>query len=120
MSDDWEAKLTDEQRADWERFVKHHRENTVRQMDESAFVCSLVPDEDGVDIKFAVETGLAIMLDKPILAIAHPGATLPAKMVAVADLIVYADLDTEAGREKVQAAVGAMQAIIGGRDDDSP
>lgn len=87
---------------DWEDFVTYHRENTVKAMAESAYVMSLVPDADKVDVKFAVELGLAIMLDKPLLAVVQPGVNIPDRLRQVADAIIVVDLDTEDG--KAQAA----------------
>jgi nucleoside 2-deoxyribosyltransferase len=40
-------------------------------------------------VKFAVELGFAIMLNKPIIAVLQPGGTLPDKLRLVADEIVY-------------------------------
>jgi hypothetical protein len=61
---------------------------------------SLVPGKDDVDVKFAVELGLAIMLDKPILAVVQPGTEVPGRLRQVADAIIVTDLDTEAGKEQ--------------------
>lgn len=105
---DWLDELTPSERGDWDAFVDRTRRGTLEAMSSSAFVCSLVPDADDVDIKFALELGLAIMLDKPILAVAMPGARLPDHLHRVADRIVYADVDIEAGREKVAAAIAEM------------
>ena len=88
--------------SDWDDFVTYHREHTVKEMAKSAYVMSLVPDADKVDVKFAVELGLAIMLDKPILAVVQPGMTIPDRLRRVADAIIITDLDTEDG--KAQAA----------------
>ena len=100
---DWLEELDDEQRAEWETFVKHAREETLRAMDDSAFVMSLIPHEP--DVKFAVELGFAIMLDKPILAVAMPGADVPPKLRLVADEVIEADVDVEAGRQRVAQAI---------------
>jgi hypothetical protein len=105
----WEEELDPEQRAEWDRFVTYQREHTLKMMDESAFVCSLIPKTDEFDVKFAVETGMAIMLDKPILAVVAPGASISGKLAKVADLVVYADLDTEEGRVKVAKAIEEMK-----------
>ena len=98
----WEEELTTRDRRDWNRFVQHHREHTVKAMTESALVASLVPSGE-TDVKFAVELGLAIMLGKPIVALALPGTEIPEGLRKVADLIVVADLDTDEGQRKVAA-----------------
>lgn len=53
----------------------------------SRLTVSLVP-QGPADIKFAVELGLSIMLDKPIIAVVEPGQEIPGKLRAVADRIV--------------------------------
>lgn len=100
----WEGLSPEDQEA-WDRWVKHVREDTVTKMLDSAFVMQLVHEEAEVDIKFAVEVGLSIMLDKPLLAVAPPGTTIPKKLRKVADVIVYADIDTEAGRQTLQREI---------------
>lgn len=97
----WDERLTPEEREDWERFVRHTREHTVKGMMSSAFVMSLVPNGEP-DIKFAVELGLAIMLDKPIIAIVMKGASCPERLRSVVDGVVELeeDFDTEAGKQQ--------------------
>jgi len=48
-------------------------------------------DPASVDIKFAVELGLMIMLDKPIIMVIQPNQVLPEKLRRVADDIVVHD-----------------------------
>lgn len=107
----WDKELSPEEREQWNAFVDHVREKTVRAMTESAFVASLVPDGKP-DIKFAVELGLAIMLDKPIIAIAMPGCKPPPGLRKVAHGIVYADLDTEAGQQHAAAQLKKLMAQL--------
>jgi len=105
---DWIETLTPEERAEWNAMVDHVRKSTVKEMAKSAFVASLVPDGE-TDVKFAVELGLAIMLDKPILAVIAPGQCITEHLKRVADVVVEADLDTEAGMDAVREAVRNMQ-----------
>ena len=100
----WDEHLSPADRRDWDRWVASVREGTVQQMADSAFVASLVPDDGEVDVKFAVELGLAIMLGKPIVAIAVAGRPVPGRLREVADAVIeIADMDTEAGRAELQA-----------------
>jgi nucleoside 2-deoxyribosyltransferase len=109
---DWLDDLSAEERRGWDQFVDHVRRDTVQKMDKSAFVLSLVPS-GGADVKFAVELGLAIMLDKPILAVAMPGAEVPAKMRQVADEFVEADVDLAEGRDAVVQAIQRLKDRFG-------
>ena len=100
----WDEKLNPDERRDWDRWVASVREELVGKMAASAFVASLVPDSDGVDVKFAVELGLAIMMGKPIVAIAVGGRPVPGKLREVADAVVeVGDMDTEAGQAELAA-----------------
>lgn len=101
----------DEDDPEFRKFIQHHRETTVKGMLDSAFVAQLVspnvkPEEP--DVKFAVEIGLSILLDKPILAVVLPGSVIPAKLRLVADRVVYCDIDTDEGRAVLEAAIDEM------------
>ena len=89
---------------DWQAFVRHVREDTIKKIDSSAFVMSLVPTGEP-DVKFAVELGLSIMLDKPIIAVMQPGARVPAKLERVVDRLVEVDVDTEAGQRQLAETI---------------
>lgn len=104
---DWLNGLTPEEREQWDEFVKHFRRDALEKIAGSAAFVSLLPSGE-VDVKFAVELGTAIMLDKPILAVAQPGAHVPAKLRAIADRVLVADLDTEDGGRQVGEALEAM------------
>lgn len=99
---------------DWAR---HVRESTVRGMSDSAFVTSLSPDaEDDIDIKFAVETGLAILMDKPLIVIATGDRVVPPGLRRVAHVILEVeDMDTEAGRTEL---MDRLQPILENSPED--
>jgi hypothetical protein len=89
---------------EWKAWEARCQAELVPMMRNSRSVVQLVP-KGGSDIKFAVELGLSIMMDKPILAIVEPGTEAPAKLRKVADKIVEADVSTEEGRMQAQAAI---------------
>lgn len=91
---------------DW---VKHVKEEMIPAIDDSAYIMSLVPNADDVDVKFAVELGLSIMLDKPIVAIVQPGTPVPKKLLTVADHIITADLSSDSDRARL---VDQLEAIL--------
>ena len=101
---DWLDELEGDDRVAWDRFVENARRDALAKIESSAFVMSLVPSGE-VDIKFAVELGISIMLDKPIVAVVMPGAEVPEKLRAVADEVVEADVDLEEGRRKLTEAI---------------
>jgi len=94
----------------WAQDVRMH---ILPQLRDSAMSLSLVPDPEHVDIKFAVELGMSIMLDKPIIAVVHPGSHVPERLIRVADEIVEADLDSPDKEKIQQAIIGAMNRVSG-------
>ena len=100
-------------RSDWDRdpdtrrWIRDTKRDLIPKLEASGAVVSLVPEGEA-DIKFAVELGLSIMLDKPIIAVVTPGRKVPNKLVLVADHIVEGDPTTEAGRAKLLAALEAV------------
>jgi nucleoside 2-deoxyribosyltransferase len=83
MSDDW----TQHDPERWSEYARHVLDEMVPMMRDSAVVCSLVPTGE-TDVKFAVELGMAIMLDKPIVLLVHSGTKVPARLARAADEIV--------------------------------
>lgn len=84
----------------------------------SALTMSLVPDGE-TDIKFAVELGLSIMLDKPIIGLVRPGVKLPEHLVRVADAIVEfdpANPDSEALTKAIEETMARLDAGAGGSE----
>lgn len=91
----------------WDAFVESFREQFEGISESSAFM-SLVPEGEG-DVQFWAQLGCAIMLDKPILAVAIRGRDVPPKLRLLADEIVRADIDTEDGK---QAIIDALDRLV--------
>jgi len=91
---------------DWQNYVRRVKRELVPKIDASAYVMSLVPEGEP-DVKFAVELGLSIMMDKPIIAVVTRGVKVPDHLVRVADEIVEGDLSTEEGRQAMGEAIQA-------------
>lgn len=82
---------------DTKRWMEDVRQNLIPKMRDSRVIASIVPSTpEDTDIKFAVELGIAIMMDKPIIAIVRPGTKVPDKLVMVADRIIEGDLNDPA------------------------
>ena len=83
----------------WDEWVDHvRRDAMVKIAGASAFV-AIVPEEP--DVKAAVELGLAILLDKPIVSVVMPGRGISDHLARVSDRVIYADIDTKEGAELV-------------------
>jgi hypothetical protein len=96
--------------AEWEAYAKHIRDELVPMIDSSAIAMSLVPKE--ADVKFAVELGLCIMMDKPIIAIVPSGTPVPAKIRAVADEIVEGSPGDPTFDQRLIQAMARLKAKV--------
>ncbi len=112
---DWEAELSQAERKVWESFVRHARRDAFAKIDESAFVMSLCPTSGKADVKFAVELGFGIMLNKPIVLLAMKGVRIPPGLRRVAHSVIQMehDFDTEAGQEEMTRKFRAVMFLLG-------
>lgn len=87
---------------EWE---SHVRQAVIPMLEETAVTISLIPRGE-TDIKFAVELGLSIMMDKPIIALVQPGMSIPSGLAAVAAEIVEVDIsrDPEGAQRSIMDA----------------
>lgn len=97
------------------------RAELIPMIEESEMTVSICPvSGDDVDIKFAVELGVSIMLDKPIIVAVPPGRSVPDGLARVAhEIIEMADdpavasaLVDEANQRRLPTA---RRALPGGR-----
>jgi hypothetical protein len=112
----WLDELDDDGRREWDEYVTHFRQNVLHEIVGANVFASIVPKDDG-DPKFWMELGAAIMFDKPLVALAMPGAKVPEKLRRVCDRIVYADIDTEEGREYAMRAFAQAMKELGVPDE---
>lgn len=98
----------DEDDREW---VKTMQRELVPKIDGSAFVASLVPASHGLDVKFAVELGVSIMLDKPILAVMQPGCEASQKLLKVADRVI--ELPGELALQQTQEYLSQQITLFG-------
>jgi hypothetical protein len=108
MSDDaWQEPNT-------QRWVRHVLDDMAPKLAGSAATISLVPDSNGPgegDVKFWVELGAAIMLDKPIIAVTFDGRTVPERLRRVADEVV--ELTGGVSAESSEELAAAIQRVVG-------
>lgn len=97
MTDPWDDPDTRE-------WARHVREELVPKIRQSAATISLVTSTTP-DVKFAVELGMSILLDKPIIALVSPGVVVPDHMVRVADKIIEGDISDPTVAQRLRAAV---------------
>jgi hypothetical protein len=111
--------LTPDEEREWERFVHHMRRSSLEGITRSAVFLSLVPSTDEPDIQFACELGLAILMDKPVIALAMPGREVPPGLRRVAHAVIELrhDPDTPEGEAEMREAIEPLRELIdkGGR-----
>jgi len=94
---------------EFDRFVDRCRKELVPKIEGSDIFISVTPmNKEKVDIKFAVELGLAIMYNKPIVAVITPGTEIPEKLTKVVDRFVELDLKDPKGAERLQETIEEM------------
>lgn len=106
---DWTDKLNQKERAEWEEIIRHGEDELAPKMKNSAFMLSLVTADDKPDIKFCLELGMAIMLDKPIMAVVLDGAAVPPQLAKIAAEIVR--LPRDAGLSTPESRSAASRLI---------
>lgn len=89
---------------EFERWAARVRRELLPMIEGSRAVISIVPTGEP-DVKFAVELGLAIMLDKPIVAAIEPGTRVPEKLARVVDRFVEIDFGDPSFRQRLADAV---------------
>lgn len=97
--------------ADAQQWLAHVRKTLIPMIDDSELTISLAPRGE-TDIKFAVELGLSIMFNKPILAVIGVGQKIPPKLAQVADMVVEIDLADPTASVQIQSAITAMMKEI--------
>lgn len=94
-------------------FFRHCEQTLVPLIAESAVGVSVVPvDRTETDVRFAIQIGLLIMMDKPIILVVEPGTSVPSKLVKVADHIVETDLCEAAGKRQLLEAIESVVAKL--------
>ena len=91
---------------EWQSYQMHIRTEVAPKIADSALTISLVPtNPEDVDVKFAVELGLSIMLDKPIVLVCDPATLLPERLRRVVDEIIVGDPFDPQARDELMAAI---------------
>lgn len=84
---------------EYQAWEAHVRDTVVPLLEGTAVTITLIP-RGQTDIKFAVELGLSLMMDKPIIALVQPGMSIPNGLAAVAAEIVEVDIARDADGAK--------------------
>lgn len=105
-TDPWEAPAT-------RKWMRHVLDEMEPKLSASAIVMSLVPKDRYGDVKFWVELGASIMMDKPIIAVVIDDAPVPSKLALIADEVVRVPKDIDAASsDALQAALRRVMAKV--------
>ena len=98
---------------EFQKFAEDVMTGMYPKLKGSVMTVSLVPDQG--DVKFWVELGASIMMDKPLISVVLHEREIPEKLRAVSDEIVVAPdgLDDPAARERMEAAIGRVLDKLG-------
>ena len=87
---------------EFKRFAKTVLKYTVPEIRQSVYFVAIAPEEDAIaDVRYAVEIGFAILLDKPLVVVAPKGRHVAERLLRIADHIIVADIETESGRVEI-------------------
>ena len=101
----------------WADFSEAFRKDGLPKIMSSAVTLTLLGDRDPRewDIKQAVELGAILLLDKPLILVCVPGATIPTRLRKAADLVIEDwTPENHAAQERLTDAI----TTFSGDDDD--
>lgn len=79
--------MNDEDKA-WSDYSEHFREDVIPKLLNSAVYLAIGTEAGEFDVKFATETGAAILLDKPMLIVVPKGRTIGIRLRRAADIVL--------------------------------
>jgi hypothetical protein len=89
-------------------FAKRVNDDLVPKIKDSELTISLNPTGGEADVKFAVELGFSIMLNKPIIVVATPGGVVPVGLARVAHRVLFLDLADPDSQKVLTLAIEAV------------
>lgn len=104
---------------EFDAYAEHVRSEVVPMMKDSKIFISITPaNPQELDVKFAMELGLAVMLDKPIIAILKPGTKIPEKLARVVEQFVEMDsVDDQGFKYRLQSTLTSFMNDLENKDE---
>lgn len=94
------------------RLIGRIRHELAPKIEESPISICVPPAQvhtDGAAAgHFAVELGIMIMLDTPLILVVQPGMQLPDKLVRIADHIVEGDIASQTGQDRLMTKIAEI------------
>jgi hypothetical protein len=93
----------------WNAYVTHVRTELVPMIAGSGSTISLMPkDPADVDVKFAIELGLSIMMEKPLILVIDADGRIPPALESIAHAVVRGDINHESTRAALSQAIESL------------
>lgn len=100
----------------WNDLDRDFREHVLPSLLESAYMIQAAEavDPDNINLYAAIELGLMLLLDKPLIVVGRPGVAIPAALRRAAALVIDdVDMAVPADQARVAAAIRVFNAQIG-------
>jgi hypothetical protein len=101
-------------------FAQHVQADLIPKIQSSAVSLMIQQPDVAIDVKYAVELGCCILLDKPIIVVALPGAPVPDALRKVAHSVVEGDPQTPDGSQALQEAITAVMGSLMKQEREEP
>ncbi|HEY5787684.1 MAG TPA: hypothetical protein VIT65_23210 [Microlunatus sp.] len=102
---------------DFKAFAAEVHAHLIPMIMGSSASISLLPQGEA-DVKYAIELGLTLMLDKPLIIIAPKGRVVPERLARAADAVLEIDWEDEAGFAAAQEQIMVKVKEILGEDEE--
>jgi hypothetical protein len=97
----------------WRDYSERFRRDGLPKIMHSGITLSIIGsrDADDFDVKQATEIGAMLLLDKPLILVCVPGATVPSRLRRAADVVIEDwSPDNHDAQERLTAAIHAVAA----------
>jgi hypothetical protein len=88
-----------------EHLADNARKDIIPKMRSSVFCMAVVVPKDDVDPYLALQVGVALLLEKPLIIVATGNVWIPARVRQIADAVVEADAVNDELKERLQLAI---------------
>jgi hypothetical protein len=89
------------------KYLDHAGKNVLPHIRNSAF--SIAVMDERVDAKMCFEVGAMVLLDKPVIVVAVPGAKISTNLKRVASVIIQGDISDPRVQDELQTALRRVQ-----------
>jgi len=101
----------------WADYSERFRREVFPHLVSSAVSVSIVGGGRNIDAKQAAELGAILLLDKPLIVVCVPGASIPSRLRRAADVVIEDwSPDNQAAQDQLAAAVKSLAIEMEGSE----